>query len=223
MKFTSIFTTLFLKKYVRTALIICTSFCVGIVAFVVLSNVLISHDKQYILNRQNHAAIKSKHIHVGLVLGSLITRQNKPFHVLQARLDLAANALQNGDVDELLLSGDRHYPRYDEPTVMKKYLMETKHIPSSFLQPDYAGHNTYASCERASRVFGQTKVLIISTESHLPRAIYLCRHFGIEAYGIASNVEASNRGYREILARAKAVFNLYIIGQNSHLESPKRL
>jgi vancomycin permeability regulator SanA len=164
----------------------------------------------------------NKHTTIGLVLGAGITKSGKPFHELQARLDVAAQALHDGRVDKLILSGDNRFKGYNEPATMEKYLVETKHISASKLQPDYAGRSTYESCERASKVFGLHETIIFSARSHLPRAIYLCRHFDITAYGIPSNVEANNSWRHELLARVKAVFNLYIYGERTILGSPIR-
>jgi vancomycin permeability regulator SanA len=73
--------------------------------------------------------------------------------------------------------------------------------------------------ERASKVFGLEETIIFSAGSHLPRAIFLCRHFGIEAYGVASKIEANNSTRREALARVKALFNTYIYSEPTVLGS----
>jgi vancomycin permeability regulator SanA len=155
----------------------------------------------------------AKHMDVGIVLGAGITKDGKPFKELQSRLDNAARALQRGDVQRLILSGDNQFSYYDEPTAMKHYLMEHYNIADTVLQPDFAGRSTYESCQRAVQVFGQKRVVIFSAGSHLPRAIYLCRAFGIEAYGVASHAEANNAFRREAMARVKALYNVYIHGE----------
>ncbi len=207
----------FRKKYTKVALLAGVAVVGAIVAFLILSNALVSPDGKYILDAGDSSMIQDKQLRVGLVLGAGITKQGQPFRELQARLDVAADAFDRGNVDALLLSGDNRLASYDEPGAMKKYLMEKRDIDGSYLHVDYAGRSTYESCERAHKVFGQNKLLIISANSHLPRAIYLCRHFGIEAYGLSSGVEANNSTRRESVARAKAVFNLYIHGENTLL------
>ncbi len=53
------------------------------------------------------------------------------------------------------------------------------------------------------------KMIIVSQEYHLYRAIYLARALGIEAYGVAADYRQYsgqlNRDVREILARIKDV------------------
>jgi SanA protein len=161
-----------------------------------------------------------EHINVGLVLGAGVAKNGRPYDELKARLDSASDALSKNKVDKLVLSGDNRYKNYDEPTAMFNYLTKSKHIPASKLQRDYAGRSTYASCERAAKVFKLKKVIIFSAGSHLPRAIYLCRHFGVEAYGISSGVEANNSARRELLARVKALYNTELIGEPTVLGDP---
>jgi vancomycin permeability regulator SanA len=155
------------------------------------------------------AAVTAKHIRVGIVMGAGVTKQGKPFRELQARLDVAAQALQADAVDKLLLTGDNSRKTYDEPGAMQRYLTEVKHVNPAQLQVDDAGRDTYASCERAVRIFGVHQAVIFSAGTHLPRAIFLCRQFGIEAYGVSSGVEANNAHRREVMARVKAVLNAY--------------
>ncbi|HEX8762890.1 MAG TPA: ElyC/SanA/YdcF family protein [Candidatus Saccharimonadales bacterium] len=169
------------------------------------------------------AANSNTHVDVGLVLGAGITADGRPFKELQARLDAAANALQKGTVRKLILSGDNRFDYYDEPTAMINYLVEKHGVNKSNLQADFAGRSTYESCERAAKIFGLKQTIIFSAPSHLPRAIYLCRHFGIESYGVGSNIEANNSTRREMLARVKAVYNLYIRGENTILGTPINL
>jgi vancomycin permeability regulator SanA len=217
MKYIPPFKTFFRLRYAKMALLASLGIAVVLGSFLWLSTVLISPYSQYILSTDDGAALQSKHVPVGLVLGAGITKHGKPYRELQARLDVAAEAMKKGEIDKLILSGDNRFKKYDEPGAMKNYLLKTKHIAANRLQVDYAGRSTYESCERAAKVFGQTRLIIISARSHLPRAIYLCRHFGIEAYGLASGVEANNATRRELVARAKAVFNLYINGENTLL------
>jgi vancomycin permeability regulator SanA len=182
------------------------------VILMIVCHLIISNSTKYIL-----PVGSTKHERVGLVLGAGVTKQGKPFKELQARLDAAAKGLQDGQVDKLLLSGDNRFKNYDEPTAMMHYLEQVKHIPASKLQRDFAGRSTYESCERASKVFGLKQTIIYSAGTHLPRAIYLCRHFGIETYGVVSGGDANNAKRRELEADVKAIFNEYIYGERTIL------
>lgn len=184
-----------------------------ILCFVAFS--LISPYKKYIL-----PANTTQHFATGMVLGAGVNSKGRPYKELQARLDVAADAVLAHKVDKLILSGDNRFEYYDEPTAMRNYLVQVRHIPADKLVADFAGRSTYESCERAAKIFGQHKTVIYSAGSHLPRAIYLCRTFGIDAYGVSSGVEANNSGRRELMARVKALFNVYIRGEKTILGTP---
>lgn len=203
---------LYISHHKKLIIILAAGGIIILVGVVTLCNLLVETDKKYVLPSNS-----GKHVRVGIVLGAGITKQGKPYKELQARLDSAAAALNKGQVDKLILSGDNRFKNYDEPSAMKKYLVDVKRVDPKKLQPDFAGRSTYESCERASRVFGVKQAIIYSAGSHLPRAIYLCRHFGIEAYGVSSGVEANNSTRHELLARTKAVFNIYIYGERTVL------
>ncbi|PID31044.1 hypothetical protein CSA80_00315 [Candidatus Saccharibacteria bacterium] len=153
----------------------------------------------------------------GIVFGSGIDRRKQPRGELRSRLDIAAQAMLTGKVKKLLLSGDNRTLQYNEPEAMKTYLIKTYRIDAEKLQEDFAGRSTYETCERARKIFSIRKALLFSTRSHLPRAIYTCRHFGIQSYGMASGVSARNAYYREPLAVLKMYFNLYIYGEKTIL------
>lgn len=183
---------------------------------VVLSaQLIISPYKKYVVSQQ-----AARHMQAGLVLGAGVTKDGKPYKELQARLDTAADSLNAGVVQVLILSGDNRFKHYDEPTAMKRYLSEQRGIPADKLVLDYAGRSTYESCERAAKVFNVTELTLFSAGSHLPRAIYLCRHFGIQTQGIASGLEANNSTRRELLARVKAVYNAHVVGERTILGDP---
>jgi vancomycin permeability regulator SanA len=203
-------------KLVVVACGACLSTALAVLLIVAVSFAIIQPYNKYILSGNQ---FMTNYADVGLVLGAGITEDGKPFKELQSRLDGAAAALKNGKVHQLILSGDNRFDSYDEPTAMKKYLMERYGISASVLHPDFAGRSTYESCQRVAQIFGQEhhKVVIFSAGSHLPRAIYLCRHFGVDAYGVPSTIEANNATRRELLARVKAVYNVYVRGENTIL------
>lgn len=158
---------------------------------------------------------------VAVVLGGGI-EEGRPRPLLKDRLDTAAWLLDTGKVRKLLVSGDNRHVSYNEPQVMFNYLVNEKHIEPEDIQLDNAGRSTYETCERARRIFSLDKVVLVSESTHLPRAIYLCRSFGVEAYGYKSDGQASaglrvGQRWREVMARTKATFNIYVIGERTVL------
>lgn len=160
---------------------------------------------------------------IGIVFGGGVGL-DRPSTIVQDRLDTAKKLLERGDVDVLLLSGDNRVVNYNEPQVMYEYLTQQGVSPDK-LERDFAGSSTYATCERAHKIFGINSALLISQDTHLPRAVFLCRHFGIDAYGVNTKTEVRKRTWvyqrvREFLARGKAVYNVYILGENTILGDP---
>ena len=158
---------------------------------------------------------------VGIVLGGGI-KDGKPKPLLKGRLDTSAELLKSGLVRKLIVSGDNRFVHYNEPQVMKNYLVREKGIDPDKIQLDNAGRSTYETCERAQKIFELKKTVLISESTHLPRAVYLCRSFGVEAYGFSSDGEATNglrigQRWREVVARAKANINIYLIGEQTVL------
>lgn len=169
----------------------------------------------------------SEQITVGIVFGGGV-REDEPLPLVKDRLDTAKSLLDRELVEKLILSGDNRSLSYNEPAVMFDYLVNDLGVSPEFIQPDFAGRSTFETCERAKKVFGVSKALLVSESIHLPRANYLCRHFGIESYGIKSDGQASSglkigQRWRELLARNKAVFNVYIIGEKTVLGEPIQL
>jgi SanA protein len=204
----------FLAGHKKQLIVTASVIVLAPVLLILLAYALIEPHKKDIVDLD-----KAEHRHVGLVLGAGVAPNGKPYKELRARLDLAAKALEQGKVDKLLLSGDNRFEYYNEPQAMLNYMVQEKHIDEDKLQVDYAGRSTYESCERTAKVFGQQEITIISARSHLPRAIYLCKQFGIQSQGLATAVEANNSFRREALARVKALINVYIYGERTVLGS----
>ena len=74
---------------------------------------------------------------------------------------------------------------------------------------DYAGFSTYESVYRAKEIFGAKKILIVTQEYHLYRALHVAEALGVEAYGVSADLHSywgqSQRDLREVAARCKDV------------------
>jgi vancomycin permeability regulator SanA len=165
----------------------------------------------------------SENIQVAIVFGGG-ARNGKPLPLLAERLDTAKSILDRGYVDKLILSGDNRTLDYNEPIAMYDYLV-SKGVSPDALQLDQAGRSTYETCERAKKIFNLTKAILVSEATHLPRATYLCKSFGVDAIGVISEGRTatglySSQRWREIFARDKALFNVYFIGERTVLGDP---
>lgn len=134
---------------------------------------------------------------------------DKPSPVLKDRLDKAIELYMNGVSNKIIVSGDHGKNDYDEVNIMKQYLIENN-IPSTNIFMDHAGFSTYDTIYRMKEIFDVEKMVIISQEYHLYRALYISKELGIDAYGISAlKIKYSGqtkRELREVLARDKDFF-----------------
>jgi SanA protein len=139
----------------------------------------------------------------------------------KARTEAAARLYHAGKIRHLLLSGDNHVAGYDEPSDMKEAVLMLG-VPESAVTLDYAGFRTLDSVVRAREVFGQHKLTIVTDEFHAYRAVFLARHYDIEAVAFCSaevplrwSAEARVREYG---ARVKA--NIFILNRGPRFLGP---
>ena len=141
-----------------------------------------------------------------LALGCYVYDSGRPSDMLADRLRRGIELYQTGAAPKLLMSGDHGQKDYNEVKAMKLKAMEAG-IPSEDVFMDHAGFSTYESIYRARDVFAADKVIIVTQEYHLYRALYIANALGVEAYGVAADyhtcVGQANREVREILARNK--------------------
>jgi vancomycin permeability regulator SanA len=194
------------------------------IALVTINFIFIGRYARYI---QSPQIIPQDRAGVAVVLGGGV-EGGMPRPLLRDRLDTAAKLLKENRVRKLLLSGDNRFAGYNEPEVMKNYLVNQKGIDASFIEVDFAGRSTYETCERSKKVFGLDRAFFVSESTHLPRVLYLCRSFGIQAYGVKSDGESSaglkvGQRSREVFARTKATLNVYIYGERTVLGAPVKL
>lgn len=153
----------------------------------------------------------SKDYPVGIVLGASVLN-NRASDVFADRLQTAADLYQKGQITKILVSGDHGQVDYDEVNTGKNYLLN-KGIPAVDIFLDHAGFDTYDSLYRAKYIFGVDKALIITQEFHLPRALYLAEHLGINTLGCKADLreyrDIKKMKKREILARVKAWLDVY--------------
>jgi SanA protein len=152
---------------------------------------------------------------VALVLGTASTLSGGVVNPhFAARMEAAAHLYRNGKVKHLLVSGDNHTRGYDEPTNMKEALVKLG-VPESAITMDYAGFRTLDSVVRAKEVFGLGCLTIITDDFHVNRALFLCRHYGINAVAYSSEEVSfgfsANTRFREVGARVKAVMDIYLL------------
>ncbi len=147
-----------------------------------------------------------------LVLGAGVYSDGEPTAVLEARLRTALGLHQGGRAPWFLVSGDNRSLNYNEPMAMRRWLLK-QGVPEDRIVSDFAGRRTYDSFRRARDVFGVRTLYVVTSDFHLPRALYLARKLGLEAWGVPASTGDQPVGarmvfrFREWLARHKAVLD----------------
>ena len=181
----------------------------GVISIFSINGYIKSSSKKKILTLEQ--ASKLDGVDCILILGAGVWG-DRPTHMLEDRLKFGITLYEMNASGRLLMSGDHGRKNYDEVNVMKDYAIK-KGVPSSDIFMDHAGFSTYESLYRARDIFEAKKVIIVTQEYHLYRALYVADKLGLDAYGVASNpreyVGQNNREVREILARVKDF--LYVI------------
>ena len=89
---------------------------------------------------------------------------------------------------------------------------------------DHAGFSTYESLYRVKEVFGAEKVIIVTQEYHLYRALYISESLGLEAVGVRADLRGYSgqtlREIREVAARVKDYFYTLIKPLPKYLGEP---
>lgn len=144
-----------------------------------------------------------------LILGAGVREGGKATPMLEDRLAQGIELYNEGSSDRLLMSGDHGRKGYDEVNVMKQFAMDMG-IASEHIFMDHAGFSTYESLYRAGEIFKAGKIVIVTQEYHLYRALYIAGKLGLEAYGVPSDPRRyagqGLRDLREVAARVKDFF-----------------
>lgn len=164
---------------------------------------------------------------VGLLLGTAKHMDNNAINpYYQFRVDAAVQLSKARKIEFILVSGDNSLNTYNEPLKFKKDLMK-EGIPENKIYLDYAGFRTLASVVRAKKVFGINKFTIISQKSHNERALFLAKHFNIEAVAFnAQNVYGKNAiktRVRGSFAKVKAVLDIIFNVEPKYLGEPIKI
>jgi vancomycin permeability regulator SanA len=72
-----------------------------------------------------------------------------------------------------------------EVGAMRTYAM-ARGVSSDAILLDAAGERTLASCLQARGSFNARRLLVVSQELHMSRAVYTCRRIGIDADGVVA-------------------------------------
>lgn len=144
-----------------------------------------------------------------LILGCRVYSDGTLSHMLQDRVSVGVSLYQAGVSDCLLMSGDHQGEYYNEVDPMKQAAIEQS-VPEGAIITDPYGISTYDSVYRAISLFKGKRIVIVTQEYHLSRALYVAEKLGAEAYGVSADLRPYSKQFfrevREVLARCKDIY-----------------
>lgn len=168
--------------------------------------------QKYIYKEDNITVENEKEYDAILILGSGV-RGNTPSPILKERLETGIALYKNGIAPKIIMSGDHGKKYYDEVNIMKDYAIQ-QGIPSEDIFMDHAGFSTYESMYRAGYIFGVKRMVVVSQEYHLYRAIYIAKRLNIDVIGAnaTKNIMSGHKARltREIFAQNKDFFKVIL-------------
>lgn len=184
---------------------------------VLLSTVIASQVWIYISTKNSIYSHSSELMHnkVGLIPGCNKYVSNGIINLYyQQRINAGVKLYKDKKIDFILVSGDNAHASYDEPTEMKKSLIEAG-IPKEKIYLDYAGFRTLDTIIRAKEVFQLTEVTFISQNLQNQRGVFIGMNRGIDVTAFNAGTVSIRHGYktvlRELFAKIKMILDLYIL------------
>jgi SanA protein len=161
---------------------------------------------------------------VALVLGTAPTVAGRPNSYFVNRIAAAAELYRAGRVQKILVSGDNGRRGYDEPTAMKKALVQ-RGVPAEDVTCDFAGFHTLDSIVRAKEVFGLESCVIVTDDFHLSRALYTAQQKGLRAIGFqtrpVSSAMSTRLQIRELGARVLVWMDCKVLNSQPKFLGPR--
>ena len=193
------------KRLINGVIVICLGILIVIST---INSYVIDSTKKKIISLDS---VQDKSDYVIVVLGASVYHDRVSM-MLKDRLDRAID-IYNIGFNKILITGDGIKEDYDETSLMYKYLVESG-VQESDIIIDKKGVSTSESMYRAKNIFGYDKILVVTQEYHMYRAIYLAKALDMEVYGVVTNANNykghEKREIREMLARVKDYFKAII-------------
>lgn len=180
-------------------------FLITVISIFVINLIIYIESKPHIYNKISEAPVAQ----TAIIPGAAVLSNGGLSPILKDRVDMAIQLYKLKKVPKIIVSGDNSTISYNEVNPVRVYLLDRGVLDKDIFL-DHAGFNTYSTMYRARDIFKVNSVLVVSQSFHLPRAVFIARELGINAYGI--NADAGHilfKNYvREVFANEKAVMDL---------------
>ncbi len=199
---------LFANKKIRIALWILAGVIAVCILFVTVCNIIVVATARSHRTSEKELSREADTFDCVLVLGAGVKADGSLSNLLRDRMIMGVKLMEAGRAPVLLLTGDSHdAATYDEVGAMAAYATENG-VEAGTILRDPMGLSTYESLWRAKNVYGMKKVLIVTQNFHLDRALYLADRLGLECAGVECDITMAlpMNHIREWAARIKALF-----------------
>lgn len=195
------------KIFLLIALVLSGLIVLGALIVGILNWIVVGSTEDQLLTPDQAAQLQD--VDCILVLGCSVRPDGSLSDMLYDRMRRGVELYEMGAAPKLLVSGDHGQHEYNEVDAMKRFALEHG-VPAEDVFMDHAGFSTYESMYRAKEIFGAKKIIIVTQEYHLYRAVYIAERLGMQAYGVSSDYREYSgqfgRDVRELLARVKDFF-----------------
>ncbi|MBO5898853.1 MAG: YdcF family protein [Clostridia bacterium] len=187
-----------------TVIVLCSLGLLAVLAVGVINGIVVGSTEERIVSLDEAASLED--VDYILVLGAGVKADGTPSDMLHDRVLTACEVMTLSSDAMLLMSGDNQRPDYDEVSAMVTLAVELG-ADEANIETDRLGLSTYESIRRACELYGVERMVIVTQEYHLYRALYIAEQMGIDAYGVSADVRSYRgqllRDVREVAARCK--------------------
>ncbi len=160
--------------------------------------------------KETHVPTPGMDYEAMIVLGAQVKPDGEPSLQLQWRLEKAAEAYQQKKVPVVVCGGQGKNEPAPEAEVMREELISLG-VDADMILTDTTSVSTHSNIRNAMALLADrnvTKVLIVTSDYHLPRALAIAEDDGLTAYGIGAPTKLGMRFWlknhgREALAWCK--------------------
>jgi vancomycin permeability regulator SanA len=140
-----------------------------------------------------------------IVPGASVYRSGKLSPVLRQRMEGALRYLAAHRGTRLVLSGHAIPHGYNETVAMAEFA-RANGVPEKEISVDERGRSTYVTLLNFRRSSPLRRILIVSQDYHLPRALYIAESMGFQSWGLIVSEDpnqAAAMPFREYFTRLK--------------------
>lgn len=168
---------------------------IWLTVLIIISGILSVFFSIYYYNDDSAVFVKQNHsLDAGVILGAAVWGGNRPSPVLRERINKGYELYENGNIKYLVLTGGGSPGEMTEAEVAKNELMK-KGINKKYITVENKSNSTLEQITFINKSLYKKnnwkKIVLITDNFHLLRSKQMCRFFGINVLGAASDTPLS--------------------------------